>query len=52
MFGGTTRVRAVTLCITSNTVLKVLEFKVWHQANDHTEAFPTLSTQYQILMMI
>ena len=29
----------------------VLEFKVQHKAHDHTEVFPTLSTQYQILMI-
>lgn len=31
---------------------KVLDFMDWHQAHDHTEDFPTLSTQYQTLMMI
>ena len=31
---------------------KVLDFMVWHQAHNHTEAFPTLSTQYQVLSLI
>ena len=41
-----------TMTWSLTTTVIVTEFKVQHQAHVHTETFPTLSTQYQILMMI
>ena len=41
-----------TMTWSITTTVIVTEFKVRHQAHVHTEALPTLSTQYQILIMI